>query len=1322
MKNFLIIAFIFCCLNIQGFNYANFQVLDVRTGLSDNYVQDILHDKNGFLWFATHNGLNCYDGYHFKYYTIDHLGAYDNNVLQIGEDASGTLWIKTPVNYCYYNREKDRLENTLDDKLRVLGINASIKQLYVDEDENLWCVSNDRIYYYQFDTKKLHEIVLPTSIAICDINCRNSQAYILLDNGRIGHVSLSSKSIQLMPNIQYNFSTLTPHIYIDRESRLWIYSKHGYEILCYSIKEKRWISFPGQKQLFQKHCNITSLTDDSEGNIWIGTDNDGIIISNFSNNTYTQLGKDYKHIYSLPCNHITTIYEDENHLMWIGTGKQGVSYTNLNKINIRNHPSSKQEDISSLFEDKQGNLWIGFDGEGIAKYDIQNETYTYYNQKNKDIPSDLIVSSYMDSEDRLWWATFGGSAFYYQQGSFHTPQLNSKQNLPNYIRKITEDANKNIWFATYSHGLYKLDTDGNIQTFTTDNSCLLTNYISDLSCNNDSIVYIATGSGIYYMNIITEQLSELRHHQTGETLIKDNFANCIFQDSRGLIWLGGRTEVCIYDVDNNYTTKLTTEDGLSHTGIKAIIEDHNKNIWISTDYGITHVIVNKESEKLYKFDCYPYYKEDGMDNYTFNNFSIFCNNEGHVLVGGSGGYISIDPSTTSTYGHNHRVIFTELYLNENRVEVEKAEKDGRILLNKNMQLTDAIKLDYSDNHFSIEMSTMEYGELHKLQYVYRLSKNSDWLKLDGNRIHFNKLAPGSYTLEVKVKEHSLKENNPISTLDIHVKPPFWLSTPAYILYVLGFILASILLAINIKRKHLRMLKQQKREFEIAQRQEIDEAKLRFYTNISHDLRTPLTLIITPLEKLLRECIIPIQMKDELELMHRNSRLLLDVVNQLLDLRRIEKGKVKLNLSFGNISDFVYDICTSFQSYERNRNIELIMNIQDNDIETDFDKNMMLRIIMNLLSNAFKYNIDNGKVIVSIKRTANENNQSFACITVSDTGVGIKDVNKEKIFDRYYQEKQSYDTTYSSSGIGMHIVKEYVTLHDGTIRIEDNDPQGTKFIITIPINSNKKNDCIQLYETPSIALEELKDMKASILIVEDNNDFRHFLSNYLKNYFHIFEASNGEQALKVLEHNDINIAICDIRMPGMNGLELCNQIKTNILYSHIAVILLTARINEEYIIEGLREGADEYITKPVNLNYLILRIKKLLEWTKNNHEIIGKKTFIPSDITISQLDNQLITRTIDVINRNMDNSDFSVEELSVEVGLSRGHLYKKMISITGKSPQEFIRIMRIKKGKELLDENIDNISQIAYQIGLSPKLFAKYFKEEFGCSPSAYLKK
>ncbi|MDO4757057.1 MAG: two-component regulator propeller domain-containing protein, partial [Parabacteroides sp.] len=364
-------------------------------------------------------------------------------------------------------------------KLKTLGIHEQIQQLFVDEDNNLWCISDKNVYYYDFTLKQLSTIGLTSQLVVCDMDCRHSKGYLLLKDGSIAYIDKENKSIQSIARLEYNFSTLTPRIYIDKKQRIWIYSTHGYEISCYSIKDNAWISFPGQEKLTKEHCNITALTDDSKGNIWIGTDNNGIIIAQFDKQTYTQLCKDYTHTYSLPCNHITTIYEDENNLMWIGTGKQGVSYTNLNKIEIKNHLSYRQEDISSLFEDEQGSLWLGFDGEGIARYDIKENIYHYYNQKNKSIPSDLIVSSFYDSQGRLWWSSFGGGVFYYQNGKFTLPTLKPTSSItewPQYIRRIAEDGNKNLWFATYSQGLYKWEPTGNLKAFHTENSPLITNY------------------------------------------------------------------------------------------------------------------------------------------------------------------------------------------------------------------------------------------------------------------------------------------------------------------------------------------------------------------------------------------------------------------------------------------------------------------------------------------------------------------------------------------------------------------------------------------------------------------------------------------------------------------------------------------------------------------------------------------------------------------------------------------------------------------------------------------------------------------------------
>ena len=854
---------------------------------------------------------------------------------------------------------------------------------------------------------------------------------------------------------------------------------------------------------------------------------------------------------------------------------------------------------------------------------------------------------------------------------------------------------------------------------------MLTNSITTFSCADGINLYIGTSSGLYCMNTETKEISLLENNNSASNLFEEVHINCIYQDTRGLLWIGTRKGMDVYNKNTKERIHLSTKNGLSHDYIRAITEDKEKNIWVTTDHGVTNIIATNSPEPSSKFLCYPYFEEDGIGNMAFNNHSITCTQQGEILMGGSGGYLRINPRFINYRHESHPVIYTSLYLANQRMEVGSKNSSGRILLNKNIQLLNEITMDYSDSNFALEVSSMDYNSLHKLQYAYRLNKDEEWVKLEGNRIYFNKLSPGTYQLEVKVYENNNSyKNSKASCLTIHVLPPFWLSVPAYIGYTLLLAGVIIFFFLKMKRKHIRNLSQQKREMEIIQQHEMDEAKMRFFTNVSHDLRTPLSLIIIPLEKLLSSNLEK-GVKEELELIHRNSETLLNEVNQLLDFRKLDQQKTQLMLSHGNLSDFVKEVCGSFIPQAVKKGINIRLHINETKMDMDFDRNKIQRILLNLLSNAVKYNYENGEVIVALDKIT-ANGTENAQIQVADTGIGIKDENKDKILDRFFQEQHS-TTTYIGNGIGLHIVKEYVTMHHGTITVENHIPQGTIFTITLPVTHNyavndEKQDEAEIREK---AVDEVSDTtdthKTSLLIVEDNDDFRNFLINCLKGTYQVFDAPNGKEALEILAHQSIQIVISDVMMPEMDGMELCRKIKTDIRYSHIPVILLTARTADEHELSGLKEGADDYITKPFNLEILLLRIQKILKWTKNNHEKFKTIDISPSEITVSSLDEQLIEKAVRAVEENMDNSEFSVEELSSYVGMSRGHLYKKLIMITGKSPLEFIRILRVKRGKQLLEQSQLNVSQIAYQIGLSPKQFAKYFKEEFGYVPSEYIK-
>lgn len=1304
-KNLLLILMCFVCGLVYAHDGLNFRNLDVKSGISDNYVRSVLRDQYGFMWFATLNGLNRYDGYQFKKYTTTQLGAYNNDIESIAEDAAGNIWIKGPVSYYIYDREQDKLENKIQPVLNKYGITGEVSYLTVDKDYNLWCTVMDTLFHYDFAKSKLHTFQLPGKEKMQQVVCRRSCAYLLFSNGEIARIDSNFQHIRpetrrtLSSGLQYN-------LYIDTVDRLWFYASHASGLQCYDTNQKQWIDYVGRQEVTD--ALITAVMDDGDGNLWIGTDDKGVYISYNQDKQLVRINKKSENPFSLADNHINCFFKDNQNTMWVGTGKQGVSFAALDKIAFNTCFLPEQEDVKCLQEDKEGNLWMGFDGEGLIRQDAGKASYTRFKMKKHSIPSDLIICSCLDAKGRLWFGTYGGGAFYEQGGTF-IPLRNAAPASLKYIRRIAEDANGTIWFGTFMQGLYAMDADGNFTAYTMDSSILQTNSIMDLAYSGGRNLYVGTSSGLYSMDIYTRKMVPLTGNKAGTQSLPDSYITCLFYDSRGLLWIGTSTGMTVFDEKKDGMIHLSIEDGLSHQCIRAVTEDKYKNIWVATDHGITNIwVAASPTGKSSSYLCYPYFEEDGIGDMTFNSHSITCTGQGEILMGGIGGYLKITPRPTDFYNRSgNPVVFTDLLLANQKMEVGSRTSNGRILLPKNIQLLEEITMDYSDSNFALEVSSMDYQNRHKQQFAYRLGEQEEWVKLEGNRIHFNRLSYGTFRLQVKVYEPN-GYDNPVSSLLIHVRPPFWLSLPAYGCYALMVIFLFLLILRNTQRKHKRLMEQQKHEMEITQQHEMDEAKMRFFTNVSHDLRTPLALIITPLEKLLASESAR-NLKADLELIHRNAVALLDEVNQLLDFRKLDKQKAQLSLSYGNLSDFVKETCDSFKELSLKNGIQLELNLMDADISMSFDRNKMQRILLNLLSNAVKYNREDGSVVVTVDKIR-VSEKEHVRIQVADTGIGIKDENKEKVFDRFFQEQHAA-TTYVGSGIGLHIVKEYVTLHQGTIRITDNRPQGSIFVITLPVvgGTNEERQLCHGSQEEGI----------SVLVVEDNDDFRRFLVGCLKEHYQVFEASNGKEALEILSQQSVQMVISDVMMPVMDGLELCHAVKTDIRFSHIPVILLTARTAEEHVLGGLREGADDYITKPFNLDILLLRIQKLLQWTQSNHEKFGKMEVSPSEITISSLDEQLIEKAIRIVEENMDNSEFSVEELSAQIGISRSGLYKKLMSITGKSPLEFMRILRLKRGKQLLEKSQLSISQIAYQVGLSPKQFAKYFKEEYGCLPSEY---
>lgn len=1312
-----LLLYISCAFPTRGYD---FNWLDVKTGLADNTVNSICKDSYGFMWFATDNGLSRYDGFQFKHYYAVTIGSYSNKINYISEDGAENIWIHTTDGMLFYNREKDVLERDIKSRLSWLNLSGKVENLYVDHDQNLWCVANSTLIYYNYNEKQKKAFSLPENEQIKSMECRDSHAFILFKSGLVGKIDFSTNTINSELTVELS-SYFHHKIYIDCAYNVWFYTANSPENVLrrYNPKTKEWKVLTDKTKYILDF--ITSVNDVGNGDIWIGTVYAGVSIYHTHTDEFTTLTYERDNPFSLPSNHINCLYKDKQDMIWVGTSKRGIAYTNLNKISFEKDKLTQLNDVSCIVEDNEGNLWLGSDGEGLVRVNTSTNKRTHFSALNADIPIDLIISSFLDSKNRVWFGTYGGGSFYIENNSFVNLNIKNQRlaGLLKDIRSIEEDAAGNIWLGTIDKGLFCYDANGNIEHYTIENSILPTNSITDLHCSFGENLYIATSSGLCIMNTQTKMLSILKNNKKETQQFPSKLINCVYRDSRDRLWIGEQNGLYVYDSTQDSIFHLTTANGISHNFIRGITEDRNSNIWITSDFGITNiVVVNDPMLKAPLFRCYPYFDEDGIGNIAFNYHSIFCNRKGEILMGGMGGSIKTAPNSVQYKNLNSKVIFTALSIDNNPIEVGESIGKNRVVLPENIQLASEITLNHTDNNFSIDVSSMHYESPRKARFAYRLSDDASWINMTGNTIYFNKLPAGVYNLQVKASKNEGNWIDELSNLIIRVNPPYWKSSRAYILYLLVFFIINAVIIILTQKKIRLKMQMQRLQLSVAEQKKINEAKMRFFTNINHDLRTPLSLIITPIEKILGAEIIDKSIKEDLERIHRNAVFMIDEVNQLLDLRKLNYGDNLLNLSYGDLPVFVKEVCNAFDYHFKNKGIRLEVILKSSSIHMDFDRNKIQRVVMNLLSNAFKYNVENGQVVVTVDRVLNTKGK-LAKILVSDTGIGILDENKTKIFERFYQEAQ--DTTHIGSGIGLHIVQEYVLLHGGKIEVKDNIQQGSVFIVTLPISTT-----LQPLEPKEVQIEEQimeeRDTELPILVVEDNDDFRQFIINCLKEHYLVIAAPHGQIALSIMAKQSVKMVISDVMMPVMNGLELCNRIKQDIRFSHIPVILLTACTGNQHMLKGLEEGADDYITKPFNLNILLLRINKIIEWGKNNHEKIKMTDIEPSEITISTLDELLITKAIELIEENMSEADYSVEKLSAALCMSRGHFYKKLIAITGVAPIEFIRTLRIKRGRQLIEKSQLNISEIAYKVGLSPKQFAKYFKEMYGELPSSYKKK
>jgi signal transduction histidine kinase/ligand-binding sensor domain-containing protein/DNA-binding response OmpR family regulator len=1155
-------------------------------------------------------------------------------------------------------------------------------------------------------------------------------------------------------------------ITIDNDGDLWVFNPDvDSRVYYYSPRTGRFRQISKESAETPLKSNIiTNIIQADDGLIWISTDHGGINVLDKKSQKITYLLNREDDAKSLGQN-IVWLYKDNKGIMWARTLREGISYYHKNIIRfpLYRHFSSDPrslsfEDVNQFAEDKKGNLWIGANGGGLSYFDRKTGKFTQYKHdpgNPNSLSSDNIVSLCIDHDQQLWIGTYFGGLDHFDGKNFIHYKHNDK--VPTSIAddrvwNILEDSSNRLWIGTFAAGLQIFDRDKKIflpPFKQTDIRCLYTAALFEDRLGNiwvggylgiDKI--LKNGRGVIHYN---------KKNNDPNSLISDDIIS-ITQDSRGLMWITTRDGLSILNPETNHFISLTKKDGLPDNQVLNVLEDNKGAMWVSTSNGLGRITL-APGNGAYKFQFERFDETDGLQGREFTVNAALKTNTGELIFGGSHGFNIFDPLSIHPNIDEPKLIFTGFQLFNKNIAANE-EIDGHVVLSKAISATQEITLKHSENVFTIEFAALNFFNPNKIRHQYMLEGfDKGWLTADNatRKATYTNLDGGNYTFKVRAIGQEGRWKPSYIKLKIKVLPPFWKSTLAYVIYLLlitgtlffihrrgiqkirrQFIAEKEKFIAEKEKQEAKLIIEQERQ-EVKRMQDLDQLKTKFLTNVSHEFRTPISLIMAPVEKMLTRA--DQEQQQQLGMIGKNARRLLNLVNQLLDFRKMEIQELKLHSKPGDIVKFINEIYLSFTDIAEQKEINFIFDTSIDSLFTNFDHDKIERILFNLLSNAFKFTLPGGQVSVLLN-VDSETDGAPLEIRVIDTGIGIPHEKQSKIFERFFQHDIPESMINQGSGIGLAITHEFVKMHDGEITVESEPDHGSCFIIKLPfviyngreiglpsdddIDNDSANEIIH-NEGESIVKQLRSNKKPVVLLVEDNDDFRFYLKDNLKDVFFLIEASNGREGWQKALSQHPDIIVSDISMPEMTGIELCKKLKKDVRTSHIPVVLLTALSGDEEQIKGLEIGANDYMTKPFNFEILLSKIKNILTLRDTYKRTYKKQMDVQLQETpLQNEDEKLLRKIVDYIEMNISNDSLSVEELSRQMNMSRVSLYKKVLMLTDKTPVEFIRSIRLEKAVYLLESSQMTISQIGYEVGFnSPKYFTKAFKDEYNTTPSAY---
>lgn len=1344
----IVIYLFFLCLGMHSAfsetpEQITFSYISINEGLSQSTVFSIDQDKRGNMWFATYDGVNKYDGYAFTVYqhNEDDPNSIANDISRIVKtDSQGRVWIGTRDGLSRYDEEKDIFQNFFYEKkgkhLQVNGIEEiSPEQLLISTPEGLimFDIKESKFIDDSFSTA-MHKTIASTLYRQGDL------IYIGTPTDGLYNYSITQKTFEKV--IPILGTKQIQAILQQSPTRIWVATEGaGLFLINPKTKEiKNYLHSPSNPKSISSNY-IRSLAMDSQNRLWIGTFND-LNIYHEGTDSFASYSSNPVENGSLSQRSVRSIFMDSQGGMWLGTYFGGLNYYHpiRNRFkNIRNIPyknSLSDNVVSCIVEDKDKNLWIGTNDGGLNLYNPITQRFTSYtlqeDENARGIGSNNIKAVYVDEKKSLVYiGTHAGglSILHRNGGQVENFNQRNSQLVNENVYAILPDGEGNLWLGTLS-ALVRFNPEK--RSFTTiekekDGTPVVSKQITTLFRDSHKRLWIGGEEGVSVFQ--QEGLDIQKASILPVSNVTKLFTNCIYEASNGVIWVGTREGFYCFNEKDKQIKRYNTTNGLPNNVVYGILEDSFGRLWLSTNRGIS--CFNPESEKFRNFT-----ESDGLQSNQFNTSSYCRTSVGQMYFGGINGITTFRPELLLDNPYTPPVVITKLQL-FNKV-VRPDDETG--ILTKNISETGSITLKSWQTAFSIEFVVSNYISGQHNTFAYKLEGyDKEWYYLtDSRTVSYSNLPQGTYQFLVKAANSDGKWNPIPTALEIIVLPVWYKTWWALLIFF-----ATFVGFITFVFRFFWMRKSMEAQLEIERRdkehqEEINQMKMRFFINISHELRTPLTLILTPLQEIINK-ISDRWTRNQLEYIQRNANRLLHLVNQLMDYRRAELGVFELKAKKGNAHQLIQDNFLFYDKLARHKKITYTLHSELEDKEVLFDANYLELIVNNLLSNAFKYTESGQSITVTLKE---EN--GWLLLQVSDTGIGIP-INKQgKIFERFYQ----IESEHVGSGIGLSLVQRLIELHHGRIELDSEENKGSTFSVYLPqdlsvykpselASNDEQNEEEQVYSTNSKAMyfidtekvenesvESGDKKRGTILIVEDNNEIRRYLSNGLADLFNTLEAGNGEEALEKLKDNEVDVIVTDVMMPVMDGIKLCKNVKQNIRTCHIPVIILSAKTDIKDQMEGLQMGADDYIPKPFSLAILTTKIQNMMRTRRRMLDKYAKSLEVePEKITFNAMDEALLKRAMTIVEKNMDNIEFSTDEFAREMNMSRSNLHLKLKAITGESTIDFIRKIRFNEAAKLLKDGRYTVAEVSTMVGFNtPSYFATSFKKYFGCLPTEYIKK